>query len=417
MNDTKVEKVRYAGHDAVALSNRSVRAVIDYAGGMVPEFSIRRGRGAVNAHWIPQFRMNLDTLWSEERHASYWKGKLLSMIAGDFPCAPNFGPDCVVDGASIPAHGWTAQEAWNLNGSGLIDGDQTAYARFSLQSPDERMPLNFEKLDVVRNGHAAYYSALTVANHGAAPVEINVARHNTLGAPFLESGSRITMGARIFAAAPSGTEFDATGRLAQGAQFDDLRRAPCRDGGTADLSVVPGMIGYTDLITGPVPLDADLGWICVVNPALKLAYLTFFPGLRSLSEDELGLSFNDLWMQYGGRHFTPWALHEGGLDRTFCLGTENSRGAFANGLGYSRAHPELLGSPTLAAIPAHGSRTLYYGTALLELDEALVAEGIADVEAEGASIVLKGARSAQRVSLDGSFDAFRETARKIGEKP
>ncbi len=413
MNDAKIERIRYLGRNAVVLSNRSVRIVIDDVGGMVPEFSLRRERGAVNAHWIPQFRMNFDTPWSTELHAGYWKGRLLSGIAGDFPCAPNFGPDCVVDGASIPAHGWTAQERWNLTGSGSIDGGEAAYARFSLIGPDERMPLTFQKIDIVRSGHAAYYSALTVAHRGTLPIAINIARHNTLGSPFLETGCRISMSATQCATAPSGTEFDSTGRLVQGAFFDDLRRAPCRDGKTADLSIVPGMIGYTDLITGPVPLNSNLGWICVVNPVLRLAYLSFFPGPKGLPEDDVGLGFNDLWMQYGGRHFTPWALYEGGLDRTFCLGTENSRGAFANGLAYSRAHPELLGSPTLATIPAQGSRTLYYGTALVELDAALVTEGVVSVEADETAIVLKGARSSQRVSLDGSFAALRSLARRI----
>ncbi len=416
MNDAKIERIRYVGRNAVVLSNRSVRAVIDDVGGMVPEFSIRREKGTVNAHWIPQFRMNLDTSWSDDRHTGYWKGKLLSLIAGDFPCAPNFGPDCVVDGVSIPAHGWTAQESWKLTESGLLDSGEAAYARFSLRSPDGRMPLMFEKVDLVRSGHAAYYSAMTIGNDGSLPIAINIARHNTLGSPFLETGCRISMSAKEYMAAPSGTEFDATRRLAQGAQFDDLRCAPCRDGTTADLSVVPGMIGFTDLITGPVPLSADLGWLCVVNSALKLAYLTFFPGPKGLPKDELGLSFNDLWMQYGGRHFTPWALHEGGLDRTFCLGTENSRGAFANGLAYSREHPELLGSPTLATIPAHNSRTFYYGTALLELDADLAAEGVVDVQAEEDAIVLKGPRTAQRVPLDSSFDALRRTVRRIGER-
>lgn len=413
MIGAKIENIRYFGRNAVVLSNQSVRTVIDDLGGMIPEFSIRRGRGAINAHWIPQFRMNSDTPWNPELHAEYWKGKLLSIIAGDFPCAPNFGPDCVIDGASIPAHGWTAQERWNLDSSGMVDQGEAVYAHFSLLSPDARMPLSFEKIDVVRSGHSAYYSAMTVANRGTSPIAINVARHNTLGSPFLQAGCHISMGAERFATPPYGTEFDDTGRLSVGAEFRELESAPCRDGTTADLSFVPGMIGYTDFITGPVPLHADLGWICVVNPTLKLAYLTFFPGPQNLPEQEIGLSFNDLWMQYGGRNFTPWALHESGLDRTFCLGTENARGAFANNLAYSRAHPKLLGSPTTATIPPNGSRTLYYGTALVELDDALALEGIDRVEADDGAIVLKGPHHSQRVALDGSFDALRALPREI----
>jgi len=111
-------------------------------------------------------------------------------------------------------------------------------------------------------------------------------------------------------------------------------------------------------VTGAVPHNNHLGWSCVVNPVLRLAYIAFFPGPENLPPNEIGLNFNDLWMQYGGRNFTPWALHEGGADRSFCLGTENAAGAFANGLAYSREHPLLMGYPTLVTIPAKSERTL-----------------------------------------------------------
>jgi len=157
---------------------------------------------------------------------------------------------------------------------------------------------------------------------------------------------------------PHGTEFDDTGRLAFDAHFDDIGRAPTRNGEFVDLSIVPGTIGYTDFVTGAIPQNIHLGWSCAVNPILRVAYIAFFPGLQNLLPNEIGLNFNDLWMQYGGRNFTPWALNEGGADRSFCLGTENAVGAFANGLAYSREHPLLMGYPTLVTIPAKSERTL-----------------------------------------------------------
>jgi len=175
------------------------------------------------------------------------------------------------------------------------------------------------------------------------------------------------------------------------------------------------MIGATDFVTGAVPVHKTLGWSCVVNPALKLAYIAFFPGPKELPNADIALGFNDLWMQYGGRNFTPWALHEGGADRTFCLGTENAVGAFANGLAYSRAHPELLGSPTTVIIPPHGMRRLKYGSALVELDDALASESIIDIEAEGDTMVLKSQRAHQRVSLDASFSGLQELVSRLSK--
>src|SRR5262249_16819064 len=155
--------------------------------------------------------------------------------------------------------------------------------------------------------------------------------------------------------------------------------------------------GYTDMIFGAVPEKLALGWSAVVNPALKLAYVAFFPGLVGLPDGEIAASFNEVWLQYGGRPFTPWAFDDGGGGRLFCLGTENGTSHFPNGLGYARANPQLLGRPTLVEIPARGARTLAYGTALVGLDDALVREGVRAIEAEPGAMVLKGARAAVRV--------------------
>jgi len=210
--------------------------------------------------------------------------------------------------------------------------------------------------------------------------------------------------------APPGTEFDGTGRLSIGAEFANLREAPLRSGGTVDLGAVPGMIGSTDFVTGPVPRDLGLGWSCVASPALGLAYLCLFPGAAGLPEGEIALSFNDLWMQYGGRRFTPWAATEGGADRSFCLGTENSTGAFANGLEYSRSHPELLGNPTMVVIPAGGRRVLHYASAVVEIARDLAQEGIARIEAEGETLVLLGERGSARALVGADFARARRLA-------
>jgi hypothetical protein len=64
-------------------------------------------------------------------------------------------------------------------------------------------------------------------------------------------------------------------------------------------------------------------------------------------------------------------------------------------------------------IPAKGARTLNYGTALVELEDALLSEAITDVEAEGDLLVLKTARAHQRLSLDASFSGLRELVSRL----
>jgi hypothetical protein len=402
------------GRRAVALSNGSLRAVIDAQGGMVPEFGLLRGSGLLNAHYIPDFRGNSGQPYRAEDHAAFWKAKLLYHLAGDFPCSPNFGGACTVDGVEHPIHGWTADREWKLDSSGADAGLGAAYARFSLESPDTSLPLFFEKTELIFAGERAYYSVLTVRNRGAAPVSINMARHNTLGGPFLAAGCRISLAAERFMTAPPGGEFESTGRLALGTEFAELAAAPLRDGKTIDLSLVPGIVGYSDLVTGAIPERLGLGWSCVVNPALKLAYVCFFPGSAGLPAGEVALGFNDLWLQYGGRTFTPWASGEGEPDRSFCLGTENAVGAFAEGLGYSRAHPSLLGRQTLVEVPAHGARTLYYGTALVDLDPAAVGERIRAIESDGKGMLLRGERSSLKAAAGADFSAARSFLKARG---
>lgn len=413
MRMAEASRVEYMGRKGVLLANDEVRAVVETLGGMMPEFGLRRGHGVLNAHWLPDFRDNSGAPFAADRHGAYWKAKLLYLIAGDFPCSPSFGAGCVVDGIELPPHGWTANEEWAVEGLGVEEDSGAAWARFSLSSPAPAMPLTWTRWDLVLPGQPAYFTVMRIANAGKAPQAINVTRHNTVGAPFLETGCRIRLCAERFMTAPSGTEFDDTGRLVQGAEFSTLAAAPLRSGGTVDLGVVPGMVGWTDFVTGAVPPRLALGWSCVVNPELRLAYVCFFPGQAALPAGEIALGFNDLWLQYGGRSFPPWALHEGGADRTFCLGTENAVGAFANGLAYARSVPRILDTPTTVEIPAGGQRTLFYGTALVELDDAMVREGITAIEAERGAMILSSARASQRVPVAADFGAVRALCAKL----
>ncbi len=402
-----VKEVTPFGRKSISLENDKVRTIIDALGGMMPEFSLKQGGGEINAHWIPDFRDTSGIPYDPAKHEKFWKASLLYLIAGDFPCSPNFGWPCTVDGVEIPAHGWVANNAWTVGQYGVSTEDAIAFARFSMKSPAAGMPLTWEKCDMVLDGHTAYYSVMRIKNSGTHPISINLTRHNTVGAPFFQAGCKISLSADRFKIAPEGTEFDPTGRLVQGAEFTDLSRAPLRSGGTVDLTEVPGMIGATDFVTGAIPANLSLGWSCVVNPALGLAYICFFPGEANLPEGEIALSFNDLWLQYGGRRSTPWALSEEGDDRTFCLGTENGIGAYANGLEYSRQNPEILGRPTMVTIPAGGERKLCYGTALVQLSPALIQEGVKSIEAEDGVLVLKGSQTIQTVSLDAQFGRVR----------
>jgi hypothetical protein len=392
--------------EATVLEHDSIRVLIDDIGGMVPEFSSLQGTGHINAHWTPWFRGNTKKEFNDADHGAFWKGNLLYQIAGNFPCLPNFGPGHIIDGVNMPPHGWTANLKWTFRGNGMDEETGAAWALSTMNSPDKGMPLDFKKIDVIIPDHRVHYTSLSVKNRGDADIEITAAWHNTVGAPFLQPGCRISAAAAAWTTVAPGGEFDTTTRLALGADFSSLDQAPLSRGGKVDVSLVPAPIGYTDMAVGAIPASAALGWSALVNPVQKMAYICFFPGPAAAAAEDITLRFNDLWMQYGGRPFTPWAPYEGGTDITYCLGTENSISAYAYGLEYARRTKQLLGAPTTVVIPARGEKILRYGTLFSPYENGLD-EGIRSITAEASALVCSGAKGSCRFTADGNFSLLK----------
>jgi len=401
-------EIREAGNrPAVLLENRSFRTVISDIRGMIPELSTRTGGGWLNSHWQPWFRANSGEPWNEARHGAFWGAPLLYDIAGSFPCAPNFGPGHDFDGHSLPPHGFTAFGTWEREG--MEETDDYVLAVSTLASKGH--PFRYRKWDLVPADENVLYTRLEITNTGGKPEKYNCGWHNTVGSPFLEKGCLIDNNARGFAVPPGGGEFDATGRLLMDGRAESLQAVPCRDGSTADLRQVPGIIGYSDFITGALPPDTVLGWSSVVNPRQKALYLAFFPGPSGAGEGEIPLYFCDLWMNYGGRSYTPWATGEGLTDQTFCLGTENATGYFANGLKAASAAGRLLGNPVYLVLPPGESRTLYYGTLFQTWEGEALTEGLRKVSPREGSLLLEG-RSGKslEVKADAGFALLRQLA-------
>ncbi len=412
------KRVKNIGNrNATWLSNGAVRVAVEDRGAMVPELSYKHVDGYLNAHWVPQFRGNSGRPFSKSAHGGFWGANILYGIAGNFPCIPSFGQPCRAYGVKFETHGPTANELWRFERSGVLPG-RAAFSISTLRGFKPR-DLSYRKYDIVLPDHPVHYSVIKVKNSGGAGYRVNAAWHNTLSAPFLDSSCLIDLSAREYATAPSPGEFDSTGHLAPGAQFDNLERAPLRNGRKINARIVPGMIGYTDFITGPVPKKARLGWSSVVNPNLGAVYLCFFKGPAADAPSDIVLTFNDLWLQYGGRRFTPWAQAPGGTDLTFCLGTENAVGAYANGLAYSLEHPELLGAPTTVEIQAGEERTLSYGSLVAEYDRDKLSGGVEQVEIDRSSrIAVQGKKAtgsgAQTFKADAEFTEIAKIVQELG---
>jgi len=73
MKTAKASRVEYIGRKAVLFANDEVQALVETVGGMMPEFGLRRGRGVLNAHWLPDFRDNSGAPFTADRHGAHWK--------------------------------------------------------------------------------------------------------------------------------------------------------------------------------------------------------------------------------------------------------------------------------------------------------------------------------------------------------
>jgi hypothetical protein len=405
--------IELGNRDATVLEHDSLRVVVDDLGGMIPELSSIQKERRINAHWLPWFRSNSGKPYRDAEDGAFWKANLLYNVAGSFPCSPSFGPGHIVDGVNMPPHGWTANLLWRFCKSGVDETTGAGWALSTLESPDAAMPLSYRKLDLLVPEQGVHYISLSVKNRGNSGLEICSAWHNTVGAPFLTEGCRISAAADAWITAPPGSEFDPTTRLIPGTEFPALNAAPLDKGGKTDLSRTPGPLGYTDYVAGRIAGGVPLGWSSVVNPQLKMAYICFFTGPAAAGGDDIILRFNNLWMQYGGRPFTPWALYEGGTDLTYCLGTENSIAAFAQGLDYARQVKKVLDTPATFIVPAGEERTLRYGVLFGPYEKTVLDEGVVSLEGEASALVCKGKTGYWRYPADPAFKVLKELEKKV----
>lgn len=408
---TLVSRVKEIGErDASFLENSCIKVMVDDLGGMTPQLSTVQEKRQINAHWMPWFRANSKAPFSDTEHGDFWKTNLFYNVSGNFPCAPNFGPGHLVDKITMPPYGWTANLKWQYKKTGVDPESGASFSESTMESPEASMPLSFRKIDAVLPGQPVHYISLTIRNSGDKDIEINSGFHNTVGAPFLQAGCRISCAADIWTTPPIGGEFDATTRLAPGAEFIALTKAPLAVGGLVDISEVPGPIGYTDYAVGVIPRSAVLGWSSVVNPKLKLVYLCFFTGPQgtSNSEDEIILAFNNLLMQYGGRHYTPWAPWESGPDLSYCLGTMNTVSAYTYGLDYARRTKRVLASPTTVTIPAGKEKTLFYGTLFAAYEKNILDSGIVGIAFEESRLICKSATESWSFNADPTFKTLKK---------
>ena len=225
-------------------------------------------------------------------------------LAGDFFCAP-FGAS---DVEAAPAHGWSANSAWELTGRAedalsfrLVRTVMGAAITKSLRLAADA-PLLYQEHTLTGGS-----GALTVAHH---PM---IAMQNR--AWFSCSPKRAVL-------TPEQALEPGRNRLATGLRSEMLEAVPAADGGTIDLTDLPIGTAHEDFVTLVEAPDVPLGWSALVREAEEDVIFVL--------KDPRVLPVTMLWHSNGGRDYPPWnGRHQGvlGIEDGCAAGVAGHRAA------------------------------------------------------------------------------------------
>jgi hypothetical protein len=226
----------------------------------------------------------------------------LRRMSRDFFCAPFCADD--VEGA--PAHGWTANSAWDLIEEIRFDGGVTA--RFRLQHRIAGAVV--EKVWTLRDDHPFLYQEHRfIGGTGSIPV----AHHAMLD---LREGGLLQFSPKLWAETPGQPLEKDRSVLQYPAESMDMSAFPSQTG-PADLTRYPIGAGHEDFVMLIDDPAQKLGWVTALRPASRdIAVM-----VKAVSV----LPQTMLWFSNGGRAAAPWnGEHVGvlGIEEACALGIE-----------------------------------------------------------------------------------------------
>ncbi len=398
----------WESRNATVMTNDLIRVLLEDQGGMVLELSSVVPQGErLNAHLIPYFRGTGTSVFSDE-NSEYWKNSpYLYQKAGSYFSFPNFGPSY----EDQEECGFTASSYWMVERYGTDPEFGGVWLMSMVRN--RKAKWRVRKIDLLLPNQPVLYTALFITNSGTEDLVGNAVWNNELGSPFLESGCVINASAQNWTTASDDQLPGCISRLQGNTQFDDLRKAPLKGGGTVDITEVPPLIGKTDFITGPVPRLSNLGWSSVINPRQQMVYCTFFPGPAALQEQEIGINFNNFLFDYGGRTETPWSLYAGGMSQHYSLNCGSGTNRLYAGMQGLVSGDVLLGADTTVTIKSGETKELTYATAFAPYDNTRIGGNFYTVEQVVEGLLLKRTKSYAFIPADSTFHCLRTLAQRL----
>jgi galactose mutarotase-like enzyme len=203
---------------------------------------------------------------------------------------PSVNEPCLVDGREIPFHGEVASLPWTAE---VIRAERDEIAvRFDVECRSS--PFRLERTVRLKAGSRSLLVEETASNHSSHRAHAVWGHHCVLGEPLVAAGARLRAPAGVIETPAEPWEETARLRPGQRARWP---KAELRDGGTVDLSLVPGpeAASHDDVYL----TDLDGGWVEVENPSLGLVFRLEF-------DNEL-FRWLVFWQPYGGARALPLA--------------------------------------------------------------------------------------------------------------
>lgn len=304
----------------------------------------------------------------------------LARLSGDFLCAP-FGLSDI-DGS--PAHGWPANSPWRHIDTRAVEGG--CVARFELEK--RVMGARVTKEFTLRDGHPFLYQRHVFSGGDGA---VSVGLHMMVSLP---QGGHLSFSPKRFVATPDDPQESdpIRGRslLAYPSHFQDLKKAPRADGGTANLTCYPFDRNYEDCVMMPEAPDRAFAW----GAALRHHEGDLVLSLKRPEDFPSTL----LWMSNGGRYYSPWNSRHRGV-----LGLEEVRTYLLSGHKASIVPNSFTeqGIPTSISLTADGEVDLRHAIGIMPVPVGW--DRVTDVEPRGETLAVLSDNGEFAVPYDPKF--------------
>ncbi|MFN9217650.1 MAG: hypothetical protein ACK6D0_07390 [Planctomyces sp.] len=366
------------------LQNDCVSLAITQTGGhMAPATFHRNTPAPVQPYYVSP--------WQDEPRQQPFPAPVLKALRGDFFCLPFGGNNVPVSGESHPPHGEIAGMEWKSAG---LQRSNTITS-LTLTAETQVRPGKITKTLLLKNGHNVIYSTHLISGFvGAAPL----GHHATLAMPDEPGSVRIaTSPIKLGMTCPGVFSDPKNGeyqRLQPGQRWNSLSAVPqaWKNSPDADLTRLPGPVGYADLVQifPATPASGQPAWVTATFA--KSGYLWFS------MKDPAVLNSTVFWMEHRGRHGFPWN------GRNNCLGLEDVTAFFAEGLKASVEPNELTrqGVPTAVTLQQDQPTAVHYLQGAVRIPADF--DTVTTVDFAAGEAVFKAASGASvRVPVDHQF--------------